>query len=695
MGGFDNQPENLRTDNSGSGAAESVLWTVTQQLQSLQDNLLRSLQEDVKRLESEKNRLSDEIRGLREEKDHLQQARQITEQQVLMRQLGQVLANHISTQLQSELEKLASQASLHPNNNNQQQLQKYSESNAVEDVDRNVERVLGNLDDTLTITFNSLQKELNNYQSSLSHQLSRMHGQQQQGEALLAELVNRLKYQLDTADSQDNGTTQVPISQVPISQVPISTGTSSTTQVPNPISTQTEVLPTTTEFIPEEEPVEQNLQQNPEITQNFVVSESEQDFIESTPESTAKNNQFRIPNWRLSRKEKISSEDSSQVQSQAQSQVQSPVPFPVPEAPLPRQKPSTAETQNEQTQSSHLSFWQQRTGLVLVIVSTLVSSLYNVAIKAIFFIKSPLLSSAEPLILPTVGNCLLILMLRMMVVVPIMFVLAPIMHPRVWQDFQNLLDSARGRNSTPPNPATKRALLLSVVSGVFLFFSQLLIYLAIGNIPTGTAVSLFFIYPIISGFLSWFLFKERITMFRSGCFSAITLGNLLVLVLDKGGGRGNFSLGSTTAIASGCMFALYIILTRISAAKIHPVTLTLINFATMLLMSFIGLMVVPTQWNLRFDPANLLEIILGAFLLGALTLCGYILNNIGIRKFGATRSAVVGATVPALTVIIAGLMIQESLQFLQVVGVLLVTSGAAAFSLERIKQTIKPARNNN
>ncbi len=106
-------------------------------------------------------------------------------------------------------------------------------------------------------------------------------------------------------------------------------------------------------------------------------------------------------------------------------------------------------------------------------------------------------------------------------------------------------------------------------------------------------------------------------------------------------------------------------------------------------------MVVPTQWNLRFDPANLLEIILGAFLLGALTLCGYVLNNIGIRKFGATRSAVVGATVPALTVILAGLMIQESLQFFQVVGVLLVTSGAAAFSLERIKQTVKPARNTN
>jgi drug/metabolite transporter (DMT)-like permease len=678
MGGFDNQPENSRTDNSGSGAAESVLWTVTQQLQSLQDNLLRSLQEDVKRLESEKNRLSDEIRGLQEEKDHLQQARQITEQQVLMRQLGQVLANHISTQLQSELEKLASQASLRSDNTEQQQSQKYSESYAVEEVDRNVERVLGNLDDTLTITFNSLQKELNNYQSSLSQQLSRMHGQQQQGEALLTELVNRLRYQLDREHSQDAAKNQV--------------STTTPISIPIPISTQTEPLSTTTEFTQEEEPAEQNSQQNlqptPEITHNFVVSDSsEQDVVEPAPEPTEKTNQFRIPNWKLSRKEKISSEDSSQVQS--------PSPFPVPETPLPRQKPSTSGTSNEQAQSSRSSFWQQRTGLILVIVSTLLSSLYNVAIKAIFFIKSPLLSSAEPLVLPTVGNCLLILMLRMMVVVPIMFVLAPLMHPRVWQDFQNLLDSARGKNSTPLNPATKRALVLSVVSGGFLFFSQLLIYLAIGNIHTGTAVALFFIYPVISGLLSWFLFKERITLFRSGAIAAITLGNLLVLVLDKGGDRGSFSLGSTTAIASGCMFALYIILTRISAAKIHPVTLTLINFATMLLMSFIGLMVIPTQWNLRFDPANLLEIILGAFLLGVLTLCGYVLNNIGIRKFGATRSAVVGATVPALTVIIAGLMIQENLQFFQVVGVLLVTSGAAAFSLERIKQTVKPVRNIN
>ncbi|NJL11458.1 MAG: hypothetical protein HC908_18590 [Calothrix sp. SM1_7_51] len=216
MGGFENRPENWRAEDSETGAAQNALWNVTQQLQNLQQNLLSSMQSDVTRLSEEKSRLTEEIRRLQEEKDNLQQVRHITEQQVLMRQLGQVLANHISSELQSSLTKLANQAVEGGDTHNQGNKQaSFDASNFVptEEIERNVERMLGNLDDTLTISLNSLQQELSNYQSNLSLQLSRMRNQQQQGELLLAELVSRLRTQLEAPTSNQFQTASRPEAQ--------------------------------------------------------------------------------------------------------------------------------------------------------------------------------------------------------------------------------------------------------------------------------------------------------------------------------------------------------------------------------------------------------------------------------------------------------------------------------------------------
>ncbi|MDF5729162.1 MAG: DMT family transporter, partial [Rhizonema sp. PD38] len=333
------------------------------------------------------------------------------------------------------------------------------------------------------------------------------------------------------------------------------------------------------------------------------------------------------------------------------------------------------------------------TGLWLIVLSTMVSCLYNIAIKVIFRQDSQILGvfEVERLISPTLGNTLLILMLRMLVVVPLMLLLAPILHPQVWQDLQNLVDSVRGRQNRN-NANTKRVLVISIVSGCFLFLSQVLIYLAIGHVATGVAIALFFIYPTITGVLSWLLFRDRLNSYSYVAIASICLGELLILGSSTNVGMSNISLGNSTAIASGIAFALYVVLTRQCASKLHPVTFTLINFTTMLLLSFVGLLIrLPANWSLQVNPDHLLELILSAFILGVLTLCGYLLNIFGIRKIGATRSAIFGASVPALTVIFAGLIIQETLQLIQVFGVMLVSVGTATFSFDKIRNRVNPS----
>jgi drug/metabolite transporter (DMT)-like permease len=641
MGRFEKRPENPRSNGDPFGAAETALKAVTEELQIIQRNLLKSLQDDVKHLQTEKLRLAEEIKNLQENKENLQNRRQITELQELVRQLAQLLANHISTQLQSTLSSLTTSSG--------------GEPYVATEINANTQQLLGSLDDALLVTFNSLQQELSNYQSNFSQQLSRMSLQQQQAEAIMAELVNRLTSELEK--------------------------TTATIATPLPLSPGLPPPPPPLEWSPTDREGEIYFEEtsSQEEVKAEIISEPEVPISSSINEApTLISPPPRIPRQPIP--EPVS--------------VLVPEPGSRPPEPLPNSTPPPTEPP---LITQIASLWQRPTGLILIILSTVVSAIYNVALKAIFLSRSQILGvfEVERLISPTLGNSLLILMLRMLVVVPLMLVLAPILHPRVWQDLQNLIDSVRG-NSSVASSSTKRVLLLSVVSGGFLFLSQVLIYVAIGQIQTGIAIALLFVYPVISGLLSSFLFRDRLNSFHIGAIACIIFGEFLVLSGSTNTGTGNVTLGTTTAIASGVAFALYVILTRICAAKLHPVSFTLINFATMLLLCFFALMLpYPSTWSLQVDPNQLLDLVLSAFILGVLTLVGYLLNNIGIRKFGATRSAIVGATVPALTVIIAGLIIQENLPLAIVLGVLLVTGGAAAFSFEKMRSITKTNRTTN
>ncbi|MEH2148678.1 EamA family transporter [Nostoc sp.] len=777
MGRFEKQPENPRIRGELSRAAENALWAVVEDLENLQQNVLRALQEDVKRLQSEKNRLSDEIQSLVEEKEHLQQVRQITEQQVLIRQLAEVLAKHISSQLQSSLATLANQ-NIEGKSYEQAALKSAEvSSNVVGEINEKVEHMFDSLDDTVTVTFNSLQQELKNYQSNLSQQLSRMYSQQQQGETILTEFVNRLHGELEKTIEETSrkpataGTPTVlqftepeknssfetsppPFSEVvrnspePISPIPNKFSPRETTSEPtvvrentaNPISVPNkDLLPkeTTSEStvvrentanpisVPNKDLSPKETKSEPTVVRENAanpISVPSKDLSESetTPEPTAA--VVPPPKENATEPTSVLNQESPENETKSEPAIP-PVLQPrtirpslkIPTAPLSvrrkNESPSKAESSSttvpepqakakpSQSRSPNSSgFSPLQIGFLLIVLSAVVSSLYNVAIKVIFHEGSQIFGvlEVEQLLPPTLGNTLLILTLRFMVVVPLMVLLSPILHPRLWQDLENLAASVRG-NPTPANAATKQILVLSIVSGCFLFLSQVLIYIAIAQVTTGMAIALFFVYPMVSGLLSWFLFRDRPTLFRIAAIAAICCGELLVLSGSPSIGIGNTSMGSSTAILSGVAFAAYIILTRVCASKLHPVTFTLINFATMLLLSFICLMLpLPSSWNLVVvDPSKMLELVLSAFILGVLTLAGYLLNNVGISKLGASRSALIGGSIPVLTVIFAGLIIQENLDIVQILGVLFVTFGAAAFSFETMRNQVKPSSPTN
>jgi len=322
----------------------------------------------------------------------------------------------------------------------------------------------------------------------------------------------------------------------------------------------------------------------------------------------------------------------------------------------------------------------QQIGLLLALLSSVALSLQNVVFR-VMLRKSTVLGIPDVggFIPPGAGNSLLILWLRMLVVVPMMLVIGWVRYPNLFSDLRQFLtfdDKSRTWNT--------------LGSGLFLFISQVTIFLAFGQAPTGVVTTIFFIYPIITVLLSWLLFGDRPTLVRS-LITATVFAGVVMISLPGGTGANLGITGVLLAVVSGIAFALYVTLTQAAQKKVHPVPFSVINFVIILLLSGFTLMLpLPEAFAVKVDPNMWVSIIVTSIALGGLTLAGYLMTNIGIGMIGAAPFSVIGATGPALTSIMAFIVIQEALKINQIMGMLLVTVGVVALSVERLRSQKKP-----
>ncbi|MEW6497336.1 MAG: DMT family transporter, partial [Cyanobacteriota bacterium] len=312
-------------------------------------------------------------------------------------------------------------------------------------------------------------------------------------------------------------------------------------------------------------------------------------------------------------------------------------------------------------------------GLVLVLLSFLLQAFEYIVISVIFN-KSLIFGLFEVggFVAPSLGNSLLILWLRMLFVVPLMAIGSTVLYPSVWQDIKQFAQSKDW------------ILFLNILgSGFFLFLSQVLLYQALGSIAPGVAIAIFFIYPILSVLLAWVLFGVRPTLVSNLVIFSVLVG--FVLMTLPGSRTSNLSdSGVGAAAGASIAFALYVILSQTSAKKLNPIPLSLMNFV--IILAFSGLSLagpLPKSWTFDVVPSMWLSLIVSSLILSGITLFSYFLNNLGLRRIDAAKASILGATVPALTALLALVTIQSHLLASQVFGLLLVTLGVAALSFER------------
>jgi drug/metabolite transporter (DMT)-like permease len=319
-------------------------------------------------------------------------------------------------------------------------------------------------------------------------------------------------------------------------------------------------------------------------------------------------------------------------------------------------------------------------GLIFMVLSTLVLSMHNVMVGVIGYGGRLLgqVSVAEifPLDIP---NSLMLLWLRMVIVLPMLMAIATRLYPPVWEDIRQVFSTS-----------DKRPLYQVVASGSFLFLSQVLIYKAIADVGPGVAVTLLFMYPLITVPLAWFLFGDRPTPLRLVVMFAISMGIVFTalprIYMDLN--AGNFSLwGVGAAILASAAFALFLVAMQLSFRRLHPVPVSLLQFSTIFILTSLILILGSFVGLTPGEPSSQMGLYLGGFMLGLLTLLGYLFNNYGVKLMGAAQASIVASSGPVITAILAYIVTpgeKSALSFIQWMGVVLVTLGVISLSLEKL-----------
>lgn len=305
-------------------------------------------------------------------------------------------------------------------------------------------------------------------------------------------------------------------------------------------------------------------------------------------------------------------------------------------------------------------------GFLIVLLSSIFFCFQNVIVR-VLFTEQNVFGAFETggFVTPTLQHSFLLMFMRMVLGVPLMAGLAVKLYPSTWRDIGRLR-----------HPEHRMLLLQSVAGGVLMFLYLAQLYISVGLIPTGIALTLFFTYPVFTALLSWRWFGNRLTLSRWGIMAMVLLGSALTLPFTHAATNSNYLLGIVMGLASGITYAFYTVIAQKSFEKLHPVPFTWISFATTMVLSGLSLLF----WRSNDPHLPWLALWIGGFLSALATFTGHLLNNFGIRLIGATQAAMIGASNPALTVVLAWLTIQETLNGLQIAGVSLVTFSVALLS---------------
>lgn len=207
---------------------------------------------------------------------------------------------------------------------------------------------------------------------------------------------------------------------------------------------------------------------------------------------------------------------------------------------------------------------------------------------------------------------------------------------------------------------------------IFLMMAMTLYFVAISKVHLATAITAYFIGPIVAVILSVIFLKESLNPRK---VIALLLGfSGVVIILNP---NGELESGILYALGSGVCFAIYLVTTRQASKNNDPIK-------TLVFQCFVGAVILTPQALLTWSFPQLTEILL-LLGIGVLSLCSHMLSILAFRHAEASLLAplvyleIIGASA------VGYFFFDEVPEFTLWVGAVVIVSGGL-FLIRRSKQ---------
>lgn len=318
-------------------------------------------------------------------------------------------------------------------------------------------------------------------------------------------------------------------------------------------------------------------------------------------------------------------------------------------------------------------------GIVLVFLGAVGLAIQNV-VSRIFFVSGALFGHVTlgGWLPSQLSNIVMLLALRMAVMALLLVSVSSRLYPNTFATIRQL---------------TKTPKILGTVVGssLCLFVALVLLYFSLSQVAAGIAIAAFFIYPAITILLAWRFLRQRPHPYQLGLMLVIFSGVVLTTVgaATVSGSAVAPTLGILSGLLAGLNFGMYGIFAEIafqsqpSHIPLHPVPFSLMTFVIVSGLAALSLLFMPP---VEVPPMAWQPVLSMTLFSALITVIAYVFANFGILYIGASLTALISASAPALTALFAWFSLQEALHIQQFFGVGLVTLGVATLSLKASQQ---------
>jgi drug/metabolite transporter (DMT)-like permease len=294
-----------------------------------------------------------------------------------------------------------------------------------------------------------------------------------------------------------------------------------------------------------------------------------------------------------------------------------------------------------------------RMGYVFALVGALLFSTKAVAIKLAYA------DTATPVDAET------LLALRMMMALPFYLAIGLL----------SVRDRKRSRKPLPPRRQAVAAMLVGLLGYWFASYTD---FLGLEYISAQFERLILFTYPLFVVILGALFFAQRITL-RAVLAILVSYLGLAVIFGDKLGTMGSdVAIGAGLILAAAIAFALYQLLAKPLIGTIGPRLFTCIAMSGAAIGAFAQFLLTHPVSALAVSNNVLLLTLFIA--IGATVIPTFFLNA-ALHRISAQANATIGTLSPVMTIVLAVLILGETLTVADVLGAALVIAGVGWFTL--------------